>query len=125
MKRFFQFVSILAIGLLMGPAGFEAVLCGSVGQSTPCPMAIHDMGPDCPMAGPTASLNFPQNCCAQRCLPQVLPWARPVKPKVAILQTAIMPLVLLVASPVRVLAKPIDASASSPPRFILYRVFRI
>ena len=125
MKKLLQCVSILAMGLLIAPASLAALLCASVGQSMACPMAASEMGPDCPMAGAASASNCPENCCSQPSLLKVLAWAHPVRPKLRNLPTAIMPPAIAAAKPVQALARPINPSASSPPRFILFQVFRI
>ena len=54
MKRFIQIVALFASGLLVvqpALASFPCALGAPQSCAAGCPMAMNDMGPDCPMAG--------------------------------------------------------------------------
>ena len=118
MKRILQLVSLV---LLLAPTGLEGLFCGSTVHAMDCPMVMQD----CPMAGQMASLNCPENCCVQHSAIKVLPWARPVKPRMQAQQSAMMTVLAPPAAAAPAGPRRINAAAPSPPRFILLRVLRI
>lgn len=128
MKRFIQFAAVLTIALMAGSPVAEALACSTLmGEGTgACTMGMSEMGTDCPMAQPMAAGGCAQECC-NHALPLVpAPLLIPVKPRIASPSQFIA---LILASPdaeQAAIAKSTGPSPStSPPRYILNRVFRI
>jgi hypothetical protein len=127
MKRSFQIFAVLLIALLVaGPALAEACTLSDMSMGALCPMGMAGMGVDCPMLHRVAGPDCSQDCC-NRPAPQaiVIP-GFPVKPK---FQTVTQHLALLATPPATETASTLERAplrvAASPPRYILFRVFRI
>jgi hypothetical protein len=127
MKKLLHPVTAIVIALLTIVPGLEAWWCSSViAQSAAvCPMAVPVMASACPLTHPIAALDCPMDCCRHRAPDHVTQWAAPVKPRQPGLRIEFVPAVTpRTARPSTGLDQPGAASASSPPRFILFRVFR-
>jgi hypothetical protein len=128
MRRLAQFAALLVIGILMGQPVAEALECSRQMCAMPsaCPMEMSAMPPDCPMTQPMPSVECVPSCCGHaRPQPAGLNNApmEPVKVQAVLLPAAILtePSVEAAAAVVQ----PVPIVSSSPPRFLLNRVFRI
>ena len=128
MKRQVQIFATLLIGLLTAGPALAAVACtlNRMVRATSCPMGLAGMSVDCPMSHILEATDCWQHCC-NRTLPQAVAIPGfPAKPRLL----AITPGVALLTAPP---ATETDSSprstplrvATSPPRYILLRVFRI
>jgi len=129
MKRAFQIAGILLIILLgAGPAS-AAVGCvlGSSAMGPSCPMGMTAMDADCPMSHALAAGDCSQDCCNRTAPIAQVVNAVPVKPKYAAanLQMAVLAVPTVVEGRYSRPAVFLSFAASSPPRYILLRVFRI
>jgi hypothetical protein len=128
MRRAFQFAAaILALSLAVQPLATAA--CGMASPAS-CPlgmsMGMSQMSPDCPMAQQMGDTVCMQDCCnhavPRTAAPAVAPAKRRVGTVIAVTATA-------VAAPATPRPRPAIGSpapvSSSPPHYILYRVFRI
>ena len=124
MKRLFQFMAIAMAGLVAAQPALAGLLCAA--PVSACPVAMTDMGPGCPMAGRMAADNCPLTAYL-RAMPQSLASvASPARPKVespAGAQSSTFVLPTVVGS--RLASGAAAAEASSPPLYLLNRVFRI
>jgi hypothetical protein len=128
MKRPVQTFATLLIGLLTAGPALAAAACtlNSMAMATSCPREMAGLSADCPMSHVLEATDCRQDCC-NRTLPQAVAIPGfPAKPRFL----AVTPdVALLTALP----AAETDSSpqstplrvASSPPRYILLRVFRI
>jgi hypothetical protein len=122
MKRTLQLVAVLVMGLLAGAPVLAGVRCvmSAAGMASACPMDMSNMGSDCPMPRMDV-LACVSDCCAQQA------------PAVTAKQ-----LVAEKASPATAMPLPTPAvkvvwagvllrvpETSSPPVYVLNRVFRI
>ena len=128
MKRPFQIAGILLILLLgAGPAS-AAVSCvlGSSAMGSSCPMGMAGMDADCPMSHALAAGDCSQDCCSRTAPIALLVNAIPVKPKLAVAVPIVAtPAVFTAAEGNSRPAVLLGLAASSLPRYILLRVFRI
>jgi hypothetical protein len=133
MKRLLPLAALLVICLLAGQPVLSSLACVD-GMAVPCvpscPMAMGEMAtgmaPDCPMEGMTAAESCPQTCCANHVLEAVLQQAPPDKARLAHLGPSYGFVNATAASePSSPVTAPFELRSSSPPRYILNRVFRI
>jgi hypothetical protein len=130
MKKLLQLVAVLAIALLTAGPALAGLTC-SMGTASAlpcaphCPMAMHHMGMDCQM--PQASrMGCMQECCRFGWPQAVVRSAHGVKPKAAVSAIFVaVPFAATGATAAAAAPPPGDLVASSPPRHILFRVFRI
>jgi hypothetical protein len=123
MKKLLQTVAAVLAGLLAVQPAMAALACPA---HSGCSMATSQMGPNCPMQRSQAASDCTPECC-DHFAPAASPnWPTLAKPKtpaepatLARTVTAVVPQ----AGGGRVLAD--AAEATSLPRYILYRVFRI
>jgi hypothetical protein len=131
MRRAFQFAAaILALSVAVQPLA-TAATCEMASPAS-CPlgmsmsMSMSEMSPDCPMAQQMGDTVCMQDCCnhavPRTAAPAVAPAKRRVGTVIAVTATA-------VAAPATPRPRPAIGSpapvSSSPPHYILYRVFRI
>jgi hypothetical protein len=130
MKKYLQLVAVLAIALLTAEPALAGLTC-SMGTASAlpcaphCPMAKHRMGMNCQM--PRASrMGCMQECCRFGWPEATVKSAQGNKPKAAVSAISIANRVAT-EGPITAYAapSPSDLVASSPPRHILFRVFRI
>jgi hypothetical protein len=128
MKRAFSIVGFLLILLLgAGPAStaLGCVLSNSA-MAPSCPMGMSAMDPDCPMSHAIAAADCTQDCCNRTAPVATVLSGIPVKPK---LVAAALPMASLTVPTAAEGYRRSDIlpayAASSPPRYILLRVFRI
>lgn len=128
MKRAFQIAAaILMLVLPVRPALADATCrMGMATSQAACPMGMDEMGPDCPMAQHMA-----QDACAQDCCNHALPQTAVIPGTSAKPRSSAAAPTMTCASgspeaqaPFAPSSTPI-AAGSSPPRYILYRIFRI
>jgi hypothetical protein len=129
MKRLLQIVSVLVIALLAAQPALAGLTCnmeapGSMACAPVCAMATNQMGMDCQMPQQVAGAGCMEDCC-QHGLPQaVAQFATGAKPKAP----QLLPTTLPMAPPaetVFAVTPPGGIIAATPPRYILFRVFRI
>ena len=129
MKRLAQLAAILVIGLLAVQPAFSGQPC-SFGATQPCvpgcPEAMNGMGPDCAMARGMAASACPLSCCVRSPLTALVAFESSQRLEIPV---AAVPFALPLLGPVpgRVpsLYPPLVVRASSPPPYLLNRVFRI
>ncbi len=126
MKRVSQFAAVIMVLLLGVQPALAGVACARIGaMRTACPMCIGAMGADCPMAHAVAA-DCTTNCCNQTILKAVVLPAAPAKPRSAATNAWMSTAVDLQAAAVpRSGCLPPATASSSPPRYLLSRVFRI
>lgn len=129
MKSLVQFVAVLAIALLAVQPAVAGLPCEDAARTTcapGCPMSMNGMGLDCPMASRMAAGACSENCCGHA-LPQVtapLAVAEGIK-LAASAAPSMLPGSISITELVIARWTPIEARFTSPPRHILYQVFRI
>jgi hypothetical protein len=125
-RRLLKITAILVIGILTARPVLSSLACTvrMVASCAPhCPMEMSAMGAECPMSG---MIGTPQNCCSLNVVVAVLPRAAQPKTKAALL--SLVPAALGAASvSAQPFTTPVSSSprASSPPRYVVNRVFRI
>jgi hypothetical protein len=132
MKRILQIVAVLSVALLAAQPALAGLSCTmEAPTSMPCVpgcdmTAMSQMGMDCQMPLQIAGTGCFQDCC-QRGLPQVVAQlASGAKPKAARTQLVLIVPQIAPALQRSFAATPPDAIvAAAPPRYILFRVFRI
>lgn len=127
MKRATQILSVLLVLILgTGPA-WAALGCASdPGMGSACPMGASAMDADCPMAHSLAGPDCSRDCCELQTptadvLNALTSKPSPVKALPAVAAVPVAFAVEGASHPVVML----DLAGSSPPRYILLRVFRI
>jgi len=128
MKRAFTIAGFLLVVLLgAGPASaaLGCVLSNSA-MGPSCPMGMAAMDADCPMSHARASVACSQDCCNRTAPVAIVLNGIPVKPKfvAAVLPMTGLTLPTATEGNSRSVALP-SYAVSSPPRYILLRVFRI
>jgi hypothetical protein len=129
MKRFAQFVCLLAIAILGIQPVFAGIACTLAGADTcvpDCPMAMGAMAADCPMAGQMAMSDCPPDCCTHTISQAIASPAAPEKFRLVISA-------VLMALPGTSIAErasapsfaPIESRSGSPPLYLLNQIFRI
>jgi hypothetical protein len=127
MKRQFQLFALLLTALLAGGPSLAAAACAlnNLAMGADCPMGMAEMGADCPMAQDLTTADCSQDCCNRAQSQAVVIPGIPVRPKLLV---ATLHFALLAELP-RVETASIESEplrvSSSPPRYILLRVFRI
>jgi hypothetical protein len=124
MKRLVQFAAVALVGLVGAQPALAGLLCAA--PAAACPMAMTDMGPDCPMSGAMAAAECPLTAYLHAIPQSVASVAATGRPKAEPPASAhgaapVMPL----AHRTLVALNATAAEASSPPLYILHRVFRI
>lgn len=128
MKRMLQFAAVAVVMLLAGLPTAEALTCPlrADAASAACPMGMSETQANCPMALGISTSECLRDCC--NCgLPKLVgPVAVQVHPKQC-LPVQFVALAALNAGVERAVAAAPDEPtvSSSPPRYILHRVFRI
>jgi hypothetical protein len=129
MKKALKLVSVLVIGLMAGLPGLEGLVCAPAYcmQDTACPMGMPGMSADCSMPGQMAMIDCCQSGCRHASPSTALQSARPIELKVWNVETGVASVLAVPASTnlVAALLPRAIISAASPPRFILFQVFRI
>jgi hypothetical protein len=122
MKRLFQTVSAFVVGSLLMQPAFAGV-CTAVER---CGMMAERMGPDCPMDTSLPAANCSSDCCHPSLPTASLSWSIAAEPIARVASPLFASAVSAVGSGT-VPAGPRRAPdiLSSPPRYILLRVFRI
>jgi hypothetical protein len=128
MKRLVQFAATCVIALLAGLPVGAGLTCAMhmVADGSTCPMGMSGMGPDCPMAQEMGAAGCAQDCCNAHMAVVATPAAVRVKPKLAS-RAESMALIPLEATAAKTAATELAGPprSSTPPRYILNRVFRI
>jgi hypothetical protein len=125
MKLAFQFAAaFLALMVAVQPVS-AAAACG-MASPVSCPMGMSQMSPDCLMAQQIAEAGSIADCC-NHAMPRTAAAAvAPEKRRAAIIIGLILPSVSLPETMAATAAIELPvAVSSSPPRYILYNVFRI
>lgn len=128
MKRMVQFAVVVVVTVLAGLPTAEALTCPlrAAAKSAACPTGMIETSADCPMARLMAADECLRDCC--NCgLPKLVgPVAVPVYPKPG-MPVQFVALAALNAGAEHAVATTFDGPmvSSSPPRYILNRVFRI
>jgi hypothetical protein len=130
MKKFLQLVAVLAIAVLTTQPALAGLTCGmgttsSLPCAPHCPMAMRSMGMNCQM--PRASRSgCMQECCRFGWPQAVVRSAAGARPKAA-LAPSFLAVPAAASANITVSSAPLpgDLAAASPPRHILFRVFRI
>ncbi|HEY2468046.1 MAG TPA: hypothetical protein VGI45_09410 [Terracidiphilus sp.] len=128
MKRLIQIFAVTLIGLLTAGPAWAAVSCAldNSAMGASCPMGMAHMDADCPMSHAMAMMDCSQDCC-NRTLPQalVLPGI-PLKSKILAPAQGMFTLSVAQTTETRANSEPVSPRVStSPPRYLLLRVFRI
>jgi hypothetical protein len=130
-KRLLQIVAVFVVALLCAQPALAGMSCAmGAPASTPCApdcgMAMGHMGIDCQMPLQIAGTGCIQDCCQQG-LPQVVAQLTAgAKPKAAGTQfLQVPPTIALAVHTAFVAMPPGDIASAGPPRYILFRVFRI
>lgn len=126
MKRVFQFAAMVVVLLLAAQPALAGVACATGGMArAACPMGMSEMGSDCPMAYGLAA-DCTRDCCDRTTTKAVVLPAAPIKPRTlvasAVVSTAVEPPISAV---LRADWLAPMAVSSSPPHYLLNRVFRI
>jgi len=129
MKRVVQFAALVTIALMAGSPLAEGLVCSILmdADRAACPMEMGEMGPRCPMADLVAADKCAPECC-NLTLPKLFAeMVTPAKPNSGSLHAAAAePIPDTAAARNRTAAWFFETAAtSSPPRYILNRVFRI
>jgi len=129
MKRIAQFAAVLAIALFVAQPALAGSIC-IFGQSatcvTGCPMAMDNMGPDCPMASGMVASGCSMDCCPGAAMQASEPLAAANKWRTAVQTLALADASeISAANPVAVGPISVKFRGVSPPRYILNQVFRI
>jgi hypothetical protein len=124
MKRLFQLVAVLLVGLVAAQPALAGILCAA--PAAPCPMAITDMGPSCGLASAVEAGASHRTGRIQAIPRSMASVALPVTTK-TIAPVAVQGPIDALPEPRPVLLAPGQAptEASSPPIYIRNRVFRI
>ena len=124
MKRLAQFVAIIAVALLAVQPAAEALTCATVKH---CAMGMSvGMGPTCSMARVQVLGDCLPGCCAHSRPAASTAWAAPAKPKVPAIAFVFIAVNEGKAHRWDIAGSPKNLMApSSPPLFVLHRVFRI
>lgn len=127
MKKVLQFVAVVVIGLMALQPALGALPCmpaAHVPCMESCPMADATM--DCPMAHSTAMQGCPPECCRHSRSETLAPAAVLAKFGAPATGDAIWVSAVAVQTPAVVPSRASrQAPATSPPRYKLFRVFRI
>ncbi|MGD0891177.1 MAG: hypothetical protein ABR923_06560 [Terracidiphilus sp.] len=130
-KRFLQIVAVLVAALLCAQPALAGLNCtmgapASIPCAPDCGMAMSQMGMDCQTPLQVAGTGCFQNCCQQG-LPQVVAQLTAgAKPKASGTKILLMtPTVAPAAEMALVVTPPGDIVSGTPPRYILFRAFRI
>lgn len=127
MKRAIQIFAVTLISLLAAGPAWAAVSCalGNTAMGASCPMGMPQMGADCPMAQDLAMTYCSQDCCNGTMSQAIVFPGIPAQSKIATTAPGVLSLN----------ARRTGASAdhepfslavtTSPPRYLLLRVFRI
>jgi len=127
MKRAFTIAGLLLVVLLGAGQASAALACVLSNSATgpSCPMGMAAMDADCPMSHALASVDCSQDCCNRTAVAIVLNGI-PVKPKFVAAVLPMTGLTLPTATEGNSCSVTLPSYAvSSPPRYILLRVFRI
>lgn len=132
MKRILQIVSVLVVALLAAQPALAGLSC-TMGEpaNIPCApdcnmAAMGQMGMDCQMPLQLAGTGCFQDCCRQGMPQAVAQLTSGAKPKAARTELVLMAPQMATALETAFRATPPDAiAAAAPPRYILFRVFRI
>ncbi|HUB51477.1 MAG TPA: hypothetical protein VL986_04990 [Terracidiphilus sp.] len=129
MKRLLQIAAVLVIGLMAAQPVLSSLDCAARMASScapGCPMAMSVMAPDCAMTGMSATQDCTQNCCSRNSVEAMLLQVSTGKARTA---SSIPAAILATTTSAPVVAIPaeaaLDVRSSSPPRYIVNRVFRI
>lgn len=123
MKRLLQTVAVLVASVLAVQPALAALACSAESR---CPMAMSEMGPDCPMAHSLEAANCSPDCCDHSTLGASQSWVTLSRPKNHAVDPAPAAGIVVFSTPAvgrGILPDP--ATQSSPPRYILHQVFRI
>jgi hypothetical protein len=121
MKKLFQLLTAFAISLLAAQPALAALSCETAVR---CTMGASETGASCPMAPALGECST--DCCAQSLLPADQSWAATAKSRALDADHAIVVDVVARHAESATASLPFDpVDVSSPPRFILHRVFRI
>jgi hypothetical protein len=127
MRRAFQFAAaILALSVAVQPLAAAAACEMASPASCPLGKSMSEMSPDCPMAQQMGDTVCMQDCCnhavPRTAAPAVASAKRRVGTVIAVTATAVT--APATPRPRAAIGSPAPVS-SSPPHYILYRVFRI
>jgi hypothetical protein len=129
MKRLTQLATVAVIALLVVTPALASLPCTSglrAACAGDCPMMMNGMGTDCPMAGRETAGGCSPNCCAAAAS-QVAVFA--VTPKKLKLASGVSTPVVIGEAVAQEQSAAIDSQtetrATSPPHYLLNRVFRI
>jgi hypothetical protein len=132
MKRALPIAVALLVTLLMAQPALAGLSCTmqmapGVPCAPACDMAISQMSANCPMHHRAPQGICFQDCCRPNTLPAVVQAVSKFRPRVLAATLQILPPPLSTETPAKALAAHslIDLGASPPPRYILFRVFRI
>lgn len=124
-----KIVSVVVVGLLaVAPvlAGLPCAASVHPACAAEGPMAMSGMGADCPMAGQMAAGGCPQDCCASAIAQAVTLVAAPERLRlVAAASPPVVAAEVAVHGRAPTVFAETEARASSPPPYLLNRVFRI
>jgi hypothetical protein len=128
MKRLVQFTAVLVVTLLAGMPTAEALTCPlrAMADSAICPAGMTNSSANCPIAQAAAANECLRDCC--NCgLPKLIgPIAVRVSPKQGVTVQFVGLHTLHANTGGAIATKPDEpVLSSSPPRYILNRVFRI
>jgi hypothetical protein len=131
MKKFFQFVAVVAIALLTSQPAIAGLTCGLVPPANlpcapHCPMSMSHTGLKCQVPLQASRMGCQQESCRFGWPQAVVRSAAGAKPK-AIVSPLFLALPAVAPTGITTSAAPLqgDLVAASPPRHILFRVFRI
>ncbi len=123
MRRLFQCVAVVVIGLVAAQPALAGLLCAA--PAATCPMAISDMGPSCGLASLPADAS-PRTGYVHPIARSMASVALPATQKAAAPATPNTPFEALPEPrPSLLTIGQAPAAASSPPIYIRNRVFRI
>jgi len=123
MKKRLQIAAVMLAGLLAAQPSIAALACQA---NAGCSMGMSEMGPNCPMTRSQAADACTPGCCDHAAAALSREWATLAKPE-ALAQNAVLSCARESGPPMMFSGSVGSCSlaASSPPRYILYRVFRI
>ena len=128
MKRAFQIVGILLVLLLAAGPASAALGCTLSGPAmdSSCPMDMDGMSADCPMSHALATVDCSHDCCDRTAPIALVVNGIPVKSKFVASIPQISSLTVPSEAEENSHFEGLPSfAASSPPRYILLRVFRI